>query len=316
MIQKHRSTCALGACLTAGVMLAGCSAASGQGTRPTYAFVQELNDPFFQAAYRGAQAEAAKLGVSLYHTGPGSLDTATQIADVNAAATRHVDGILLSPIDATALVPAVRTAKTSGIPTMVYATPLADTSLVAGTVLAQPTQGAIAAGKQMCKLTGGSGHVAILQAAYGNPNTTERWDGFKQGISQDCPSVKVVEQLTGNVETKAETFTTSLASKYPDLKGVFADDIVNADGAVQGLAAAHATGKVKVIAFDAEPDEVHALQNGTIQLLVAQKPYEEGQLAVEYMWDHLHHKPVPPFQDVGTVLINNANYAQTKQWAY
>lgn len=310
------ATLTLAACGSSSKGPGASSGGAKAGSHGTIAFVQELNDPFFQAAFRGAQQEAAKLGYKVYLTGPGQLDTAQQISDVQSAVARNVSGIALSPIDATALVPAAQQAKTAHIPLMVYATPLARSSLAVATALAVPTQGAVAGGRLMCKLIGNHGHVLLLEAALGNPNTTERWTGFKQGMRASCPNVTIVSELTGNSQTKAASFVSSALTRYPDLKGVFADDIVNADGAVTGLKSAGALGKVKVGAFDAEPSEVQDLKAGTIQFLVAQKPLEEGELAIHDLWLHAHGKTPPSFTNVGTVLMTKANLSKTGRWAY
>jgi ABC-type sugar transport system substrate-binding protein len=202
------------------------------------------------------------------------------------------------------------------VPVMIYATPLAQPKLAVGTTLAEPTQGAIAGGRLMCNLIGNSGHVLLLEAALGNPNTTARWTGFKQGLAENCPKVTVVSELTSNEQTTAASDVQSAVNRYSDLKGVFADDIVNADGAVTGLKAAGKLGQIKIGAFDAEPSEVAALKAGTIQFLVAQKPLEEGELAIKDLWLHAHGQKVPSFVNVGTVLTTKQNLPQTSKWEY
>src|SRR6266702_3954957 len=51
------------------------------------------------------------------------------------------------------------------------------------------------------------------------------------------------------------------------------------------------SGKVKIIGFDAEPDEITALQQGTVQGLIAQSPYTIGTNAVDQAYAALTGKP-------------------------
>jgi ribose transport system substrate-binding protein len=60
--------------------------------------------------------------------------------------------------------------------------------------------------------------------------------------------------------------------KDPDIVGVFAANIFSAQGSATGIQQAGKKGKVNVVGFDAGPDQVKALQNGTVQAIVAQQP--------------------------------------------
>ena len=294
----------------------GSSRPAATKSAPLVAMVQELTDPFTSAALRGAQLEAAKYGWKVYLTGPGEINTTEQIADVDAAVTKGVSGIMLEPSDATALEPAVNLAAAHNIPVVIYATTLNQTKGTIGTENANPSSGAFTAGEDMCPKIHDSGVVLILEAVEGNPNLTERWVGFRAGIKAKCPGVKIVSEITQNLEATAATDTTALLSKYPTLKGIFSDSLMDGMGAVSGVASGHETGKVYIESFDAEPAEVTALLKGQIGLLVAQKPYEEGELGIIDLWKHAHGQKVPSYYNVGTVIMTKANYATTKIWAY
>ncbi len=286
-----------------------------------FGIVQILNDPFFLAVEQGAKAEAAKLGhITIDVTGPGQNDTAQEIADTKALITKDVSGIILSPGDANAFVPPVQQAKSAGIPVILYNSTLANSSLAISTILSNNYDGALAGGQYLCTALGGmgaKGQVVILEAVTGIPVLNQRWNGFTKGVNQSCPGEKIVaHEITGNVLNTAQSITSSLLVKYPGITGVFADDIVNADGVIRALAAAGKTGKIKVVAFDAEPAEVTALRAGTLDALVAQRAYQEGVDSVQLLWAHIHHQPIPTSVNVGYVLMTKANLASTAKWEY
>jgi ABC-type sugar transport system substrate-binding protein len=68
-----------------------------------------------------------------------------------------------------------------------------------------------------------------------------------------------------------------------------------------------AAGKVKIVGFDAEPDEITALQQGTVQALIAQSPYTIGTNAVDQAVAALSGKPTT--KKIGTkfTIITKAN---------
>ncbi|MCB1487891.1 MAG: substrate-binding domain-containing protein, partial [Bauldia sp.] len=78
--------------------------------------VPSLGFPFFVHMQKQLQAEAEKLGgITLVET-DGQNQTPKQTADVEAAIVQGVDGIVISPIDAVAMAPALQQAVDAGVP--------------------------------------------------------------------------------------------------------------------------------------------------------------------------------------------------------
>ena len=96
------------------------------------------------------------------------------------------------------------------------------------------------------------------------------------------PGVKVVASQTANWE-RDQGFTVfqNMLQAHPDIDALFACSDMMALGAVEAIAAAGKTGKIKVVGFDAVDDARKAIQAGTILASVAQFPSEMGRLAVE-----------------------------------
>jgi ribose transport system substrate-binding protein len=66
----------------------------------------------------------------------------------------------------------------------------------------------------------------------------------------------------------------------PDLAGIFGTNVFSAQGAGQVVQNQGLSGKVKVVAFDATEFAIEMLRNGTVDLVIAQKPSDMGYLAV------------------------------------
>jgi Periplasmic binding protein domain len=82
--------------------------------------------------------------------------------------------------------------------------------------------------------------------------------------------------LLNDGQTKAARQTSALLAAHPNLKGIFAMNVVSGNGVTQAVKAAGKAGKVKLVEFDAGPPQVQALKAGTISALIAQYPYGIG----------------------------------------
>jgi ribose transport system substrate-binding protein len=64
---------------------------------------------------------------------------------------------------------------------------------------------------------------------------------------------------------------------------------------------------VKVVGFDADPSQVTALKQGTVQALIAQHPYDIGTNGVDQAYAALTGKQTDPKIGTKFTIITNAN---------
>jgi len=109
-------------------------------------------------------------------------------------------------------------------------------------------------------------------------------------------------------QEKAQAQTAAVLQANPDLKGVFGTNLFSAQGAYRAVVAAGLTGAVKVASWDAGQDQINALQAGQIDFTLAQKPFEIGQLAVEWGYKYLtQNAQVPKVIRPGFFIITKEN---------
>jgi ABC-type sugar transport system substrate-binding protein len=126
--------------------------------------------------------------------------------------------------------------------------------------------------------------VAVIGYIPGITTTDARTKAFLAEMKVKDPGVKLLgTQFSNGSLTKAATITTGLVSSSPTLRGIFVVNDLNAAGVVNGLNSVHKTGKIKVVAYDAEPDEIGYLKAGSIQATVVQKPSQEAVIALQRM---------------------------------
>ncbi|HZR91220.1 MAG TPA: ABC transporter substrate-binding protein [Gaiellaceae bacterium] len=267
------------------------------------------SDPFYLTMKKGAQAEAKKLGVKLVFTGsPKAFSPPTQIPYLNAAIARHPDAILIAPTDKTALIAPIRNAIKAGIPVETVDTfitaPIAFTN-----VSTDNPAGGRAAADALARAIGKKGTVAGISVTPGISTTDQRKEGFEQEIKK-YPNIKYVgTQFDNDDETKAAQETAALLTRYPDLNGIFAMNVVSGDGVTAAVKNAGKSGKVKLVEFDAGPEQVAALRAGTVDALVAQYPYGIGQLGVQLAYKYVtgHRSGIKKHYGTGSAIVTRAN---------
>ena len=310
---------------TLGVVLAACGTTSSTATANTHitiGFVVGItSDPYFITMENGANAEAAKLGVTLDWEGSSTTySPTTEIPYVTAELAKHVSALVLSPTNAQALVPEVQSAKKDGIPVVCVDTYTNDTSDLVTRIAGDNTAGGQQAAKLLADAIGDSGQVLLLDSSAGVTSDDQRSAAFVATMQNDYPNITLVgTQYSQDVATNAQTIIQQQLSRYPDLKGVFAVDDVTAEGTIAELQDLGTAGAgVKVISYDAEAAQVTALEADKLVGLIAQQPALEGQIAVEDAVLAAQGKAggIAKVDNVPNVTITYANYATNEQYFY
>ncbi len=181
-------------------------------------------------------------------------------------------------------------------------------------------QGGALAADQLAKQIGDKGTVAVISVKKGTSTTDARVQGFEQEMKTKHPNIKVLAPQYDDTDsaTVAAGDVQADISAHPDLSGVFAANVVTAQGAATGVKSAGKSGKVKVATFDADPQQMQMLSSGTIQLAIAQAPALEGKDAVDQAMNALTGKPVT--KNILTPLVaitqSNMNDPKVKPYVY
>ncbi len=279
------------------------------------------SDAFYLTMNKGAQAAAKKLGnVKVVFTGsPASFAPNTQIPFLNGAIARHPDAIMIAPTDKTALISPIQRAISAGIPVITVDTFISK-PIAFSNVSTDNLAGGRAAADALVKAIGGSGEVAAISVNPGISTTDQRRDGFIAELKK-YPNVKYLGiQYCNDDQTKASNQTSALLSAHPNLKGIFAMNVVSGNGVTAAVTSAGKAGVVKLVEFDAGPPQVQALKEGTISALVAQYPYGIGQKAVQLAYQYVtgHKTGILKHYGTGSAVVTKANVgtAKIKKYLY
>lgn len=303
----HRATKFAGCCAVLAVLAttAGCSSdngSAGSGKKTIQLITGVKSDPFYITMACAAQAEAAKVGVDLKTNGSAQWDVAVQRPIIDSVAATHPDGLLISPVDSTALTPSLQQIQGAGTKVVLVDTSVTESSVGVSRISSDNEAGGKAAAKALAQLMGDKGSAIVISVKPGVSTTDARIKGFTEEMQSNHSAITLLPVLYDNdlPATAASQIQATLAA-HPDLGGVFAGNTNTAQGVSTGLQAAGKQGKVRVAAFDAEPDEITALKNGTLDVLVAQDPGGIGTQGVDQALAAIQGKPVTA--QIGTPMV-------------
>jgi ribose transport system substrate-binding protein len=264
-------------------------ATGGSTGKPTVALVlKTLNHPFFVDMRRGAQEAADRLGLNLQvQAAEREIDVDKQMQIVENLIQTGIKVLCITPSGSREIVSALVKARDAGIPIIVVDTRIdakaaADAGVQTQTFVGSDNyEGGKLAGAHAVKITGGKARIGILEGIPGHETGDSRLRGFRDAIAGQ-PGMTVVASQPANWE-RDQGFNVfqNMLQAHADIDTVFAASDLMALGAIEAIAAAGKTGKIRVIGFDALDDAKKAIAAGTMEASVAQFPYDMGKAAVE-----------------------------------
>ena len=280
----------LGAGIAMAAMLSSGSAHAQEDTI-TIGFLPGVVDPFYQVMELGVNAAAESLGINVVTQVPPTWGVETQTPILDAMVARgDIDYLIIAPTDKDQMVGPLQNAVDAGIKVITVDTFLGDGDYRNGPVTfplssigSDNVEGGRIAARGLAEAIGGEGKVYINST---NPNVSsveDRAIGFREVMDNEYPGIQVVG-LDFNLDdmNTAVQQTAATLERVPDLAGVFGTNVFSAQGAGTAVVNAGLGGAVQVVAYDATQFAIEQLREGVVSLVLAQKPYDMGYLAVQF----------------------------------
>jgi ABC-type sugar transport system substrate-binding protein len=278
------------------------------------------NDPFQAAWVQAATDKVEELGgtVQLLVAG-GQTAVASQSSQLEDLVTQQVDGIIVSPLDGSAVLPALQKAKDAGVPVILVDQPIAaGNEALYETLIATDN---VNAGRQLATylvtaMPDPELKVAIIEGAPGSVAGDDRLAGFMEGLASG--GVTPVASATGEWDNaKALAAMENILTANPDLQAVLSASDVMVDGILQALAGAGKT-DVAVLAIDGSTVGIQGVLDGKLLADNTQDPMAMGSMAAEFAMGiangEVEAGSLEKYIDSGTttVTIDNAEEAMAK----
>ncbi|NGO55529.1 ABC transporter substrate-binding protein [Allomesorhizobium camelthorni] len=254
-------------------------------------FLPGVVDPFYQVMQLGVEVAAKDLGVQVVTQIPQTWGVEAQTPILDAMVARgDLDYIVTAPTDKDQMIGPLKAAVDAGIKVITVDTFLGDGDYVNGPVTfpisyigSDNVEGGRISARGLAKATGGKGLVYINST---NPNVSSvegREQGFKEVMEKEFPDIKVLgPDYNLDDQNKAAQQTAAVLEREADLAGVFGTNVFSAQGAGTAVVNAGLGGHVQVVAYDATQLAIELMNNGVVSLVLAQKPFDMGYLAVQF----------------------------------
>jgi len=287
------------------------AAAEEAAAEETMTFIlipKSVGHPFWADLEKGMAAKAEELGVEAIFDGPEEALAEGQIEIFDNYMAKGVDAIGIASNDPATVPPLVQEAEAAGVLFLTFDTDAPDSGrkLYIGT---DNVEGGKQGAAAMLELMDYEGKVALITGGLTALNLNQRLDGFKAAAAE-YPDVEIVDTVAhGDALETGVPLVEDLLTAHPDLKAIYA--VSGPNIVAEALESQkYAPGDIIVFGFDIFEPIPTLMREGWIQGTVAQRPYLEGQLVVEWMYDLVKGNktfPASGFVDTGTnvVLLEN-----------
>lgn len=230
---------------------------------------------------------------------------------------KGISALVITPIDAQAIVPAIKRANKMGIPVFCTATSAGGGKIAKTTAMDHTKAGRQAADEiaALLKARFGSakGTVVEIEGPLTEAAGLQRHQGFAEEIAK-YPNIKVVGSQPANFDaTQTFNVMSSMITAHPDIDAVMSANNTTTIGVLKALQrAGHLKpvgkpGHVIVVGIDGGPTDWAYLRDGTLDATVAENPLLLAGQTIGYVKAVLAGKTVPANTPQEGLVITKAN---------
>jgi fructose transport system substrate-binding protein len=275
-------------------------------------------NPFFVKMKEGAEKEAQAKGAKLL-TAAGKFDgdNASQVTAIENMVAAGAKGILITPSDTKAIIPAIQKARAKGVLVIALDTPTDPQSAVDALFATNNFTAGELIGKYAKAVEGDKAvKIATLDLAPGITVGVLRHNGFLSGYGAatvdasasdqvSAPSV-VCSQDTSGDQAKGQTAMENCLQKDPGINLVYTINEPAALGAYTALKSAGKEKDVLIVSVDGGCTGVQAVKDGKIAATSQQYPLKMASRGVDAVVDFAKSgTKASGYTDTGVTLISN-----------
>lgn len=285
--------------LASAVALTVMGGASAQAADKILASVPGLTFPFFVHMMNAFKAEIQAQGFDVIES-DGQVSSPKQTADIEAAITQGVKGIVISPNEVDAMAPALAQAVEAGIPVVTVDRRVAQVEGILAHVGADNVKGGEAQGNLIMQMFPDGATIINLQGQSGASPAIDRNKGLHNVLDGKDQYKIVFEQTAAFDRAKGLSVTeAALAGMSEPPKVIVAANDDMALGAMEAVKGRNLSG-IAIIGFDALPEALAQVRDGGLTATIEQFPAEQSKTGVDILVDFIKNGKKP---DSNLVLL-------------
>ena len=306
------------ALLTVAILVVGCSNEGDEAANPALRFVfvthGQASDPFWSVVQNGAVEAGKAVGARVEYQAPDSFDLVTMAQLIDAAVASKPDGLVVSIPDGDALRDPLEAAAAAGIP-VVSINSGGDVARSLGMMVhigQSEYQAGYMGGQRMAEQ--GVTNALCINQEVGNLSLDSRCSGFEEALGEAGASTTLLAiELADPTESQQRIQAAFRAD--PDVDGLLTLGPTGALPALRALEEMSLAGRIQMATFDASPEILQAISDGTIAFALDQQQYMQGYLPVIFLALHVRNENVPAgdFIPTGPGFITSENVGRLEE---
>ena len=279
------------------VPLVACGGGSEAGSQPRVSFITNGVDPFWDLAIAGAHAAGEEFGVEVLDFCPPTGAINEQTDRLEDDITAGVDGIAISPIDATAMVSTIDE-YAEQVPVLTHDSDspgskrrcfIGCDNYAAGRAVGELVKKALPEGGEVVLCIGRleqdnaqKRRQGVIDELLGREDDSTRRDPNDGPL--EGGGFTVLTTLVDNFErTEALSKAEDALTSYPDLDAFVGLFAYNPPTCLEAIKNQGRVGEVQVIGFDEHRSTIQGILDGSIVGTVSQNPYQYGYESVRIL---------------------------------
>lgn len=301
------------ACLLAAGMMAvaaGCGGSGGSGSK-TIAFVSHdtVDKDFTGALRKGVEAQGQALGFEVETTN-ANMDANAQIDQMNEVIAKKPGAIILLPVEANALTPAVEKANAAGIPVLITNRDIAGGKTAQ--VHSDEEQAGRLQGEYMAKHLPQGAKIVYFMGDSTQAAARVRWEGFKAACLDKRPDIELLAMADAAwSRTEAMKYMKLWMHLFPQIDAIVSG---NDEMAIGGMLAMKEEGRfnsnVLVGGVDAGDEAVKYVASGDMSQTIKQDADNTAKTILDIVQQMVQGGQVTVDEKVPFIEITKDNVAQ------
>jgi inositol transport system substrate-binding protein len=203
-----------------------------------------------------------------------------QAAQLDSFIGQGVSAVIISPVDADALAPAVKAVADAGIPIITCS---ADVTGNQGQIWvgSENESGGFIEAQYVAERLGGKGNIAVLRGPLGAFAEQGRFRGYEQALAS-YPGINIVFDQTGNWQREqAMSLVENWLSTGTQIDAILCQNDGMALGALEAVKAAGKKNQIIIVGIDAIQDALDSIKAGELDATCFQDAIGQGMGALD-----------------------------------
>jgi ribose transport system substrate-binding protein len=273
-----------------------------------------LNAPFYVVLSQYMKRYTEAYGMK-FVMADGQDDIIKQITSMEDLISTGVDIMILNPLDHKALVPAVNSAATSGVPVFIVDSQIDEAADCVASVQASNEGNGWLIGEWVVNKMGDSDiKVALISGSQGNPVGQAKRLGFFEGftetqlMSRGHSGLNIVAQGWGNWTLLGGILAMEdILTAHPDVNLLVAENDAMAMGALKAIEEAGKADQVTVVGYDGQKEAYELIMEGKYGATALNSPGELARLVVESVVRYKNGQRLDKVIHTPAILISKEN---------